>query len=172
MKCGFWNVGGWNTLVDSDNSSIREKCLLSLDLDVIGIAETHLKNNDVLELTGYVWLGHNRKNTHIKAKKGSGGVGVFLKQSLFQSYDVNMIDNDKEGILWLKFSPKGNETEFLCCVCYLPPINSTRNIDGNEFFDTLLSQIHMYCKDTMFFYAAISMRAAQSWKITYLGWIS
>ena len=43
------------------------------------------------------------------------------------------------------------ETEFLCCFWYLPPINSTRNIDGNEFCDTLLIQIHMYCKDTVLF---------------------
>ena len=64
-----------------------------------------------------------------------------------------MIDDDKEGILWLKFLPKGDETEFLCCVCYLPSINWTRNVDGNEFFDTLLSLIHMYCKDPAFFYA-------------------
>ena len=100
------------------------------------------------------------------------GVGDFLKQSLFQSYDVNMIDNDKEGILWLKLSPKGNETEFLCCVCYLPPINSTRNVDGNEFLTHSLARYTCIAKILYFFYAAISMRAAQSWKITYLGWIS
>ena len=65
----IWNVGGWNKRNDSASSSIREKSLLSLDLDIIGIAETHLQDSDILKPVGYVWLGH-KVNTHIKAKKG------------------------------------------------------------------------------------------------------
>ena len=98
MKCGFWNVGGWNKRNDSANSSIREKSLLSLDLDIIGIAETHLQDSDILKLVGYVWLGHNRVNTHIKVKKGSGGVGIFINQTLLQIYNVTVINNGYEGI--------------------------------------------------------------------------
>ena len=39
---------------------------------------------------------------------------------------------------------------FHVCVGYLPPQESTRNIEAGEFFDNLICQIHRYCKDSMF----------------------
>ena len=78
-------------------------------------------------------FGHNRKNTHINAKKGSGGVGFFVKQAFLKHYAVSRVDDNFEGILWLKFCPLNGGPEFLGCVCYLPPIESTRNIDGANF---------------------------------------
>ena len=86
----------------------------------------------------YVWCGQNRKQIHIRVKKGSGGVGFLIKQSLYDEYDISIIDDEHEGILWLKFSPKFDDgTSFCCCLCYLPPIESTRAIDVNDFFDSL-----------------------------------
>ena len=120
-------------------------------MDVIGIAETHLKGNDVLYLPGYVWFGQNRQYVHVRAKKGSGGVGCFVRNSITQTYDVSIIDEDFEGILWLKFCPRTNEKPFYCCICYLPPSDSTRNIDLGEVYDTLLFQIHKYCKEDFFY---------------------
>ena len=72
-------------------------------------------------------------------------------QAFLKHYAVSRVDDNFEGILWLKFCPLNGGPEFLGCVCYLPPIESTRNIDGGEFFDTLLCQIHMYCKSNVFF---------------------
>ena len=50
----------------------------------------------------------------------------------------------------LQFSSKADSESFHFCVCYLPPIESTRDIDANEFFDTLLYQVHMYYKNSVF----------------------
>ena len=36
-------------------------------------------------------------------------------------------------------------------MCYLPPADSTRNVDVHEFYDTLLSQIHTYGTNSLFF---------------------
>ena len=59
-------------------------------------------------------------------KKRSGGIGFLIKQSLYEEYDVSIIDSETEGILWLKFLTKYViGTGFCCCVCYLPPIEST-----------------------------------------------
>ena len=68
-----------------------------------------------------------------------------------ESFNVSIKDDLYEGILWLKFSPFNNEKPFYCCVCYLPPSDSTRNIDHGDFYDTLLFQIHTYCKDDFFY---------------------
>ena len=99
---GFWNVRGWNINTHTDNYNIRSLCVQELNLDIIGIAETHLTNNNVLELDGYKWFGNNRKNIHVRAKTGSGGVGFFIKAELLNYFDVSVLDDTSKGILWLK----------------------------------------------------------------------
>ena len=42
VKMGFWNVNGWSSNNESDNSIFRESCIHILDLDIIGVAETHI----------------------------------------------------------------------------------------------------------------------------------
>ena len=46
----------------SDNHKLRNECLLSSNLVFIGIAETHLVDNQNINLPGYTWYGQNRKN--------------------------------------------------------------------------------------------------------------
>lgn len=104
-----------------------------------------------MKLKGYRWYGHNRNKIHVRAKRGSGGVGFFIKEEVCSDYDIMRLDDSYEGILWLKLTAKFGNQELLCCVCYLPPIESTRDIDCNDFLDTLTSQIHMYCKDSQFY---------------------
>ena len=56
----------------------------------MGIAETHLVNDSVINVDNYEWFGNNRKHIHIRAKAGSGGVGILVKKdvlSTFKSYD-------------------------------------------------------------------------------------
>ena len=130
---------------------MREKCVLFQDLDLIGIAETHLLNESTLDLPGFVWYGHNRTNIHVKAKRDSDGVGFFIKHNILNAYTVSVVDNSFEGVLWLEFVSKTHRENFMACVCYLPPIEPSRNIDGNEFYVTLLCQIHMYCQNSVFF---------------------
>lgn len=118
--------------------------MLSLDLDVIGVAETHLQNNDILSLTGYTWMGNNRTNTHRKAPKGSGGVGVFIRNELYEQFNIENIDCETEGMFWFSLTDKSTTEKLLFCVCYVPPANSTRQINVGEYFDTLMTKIHQY----------------------------
>ena len=37
-----------------------------LDVDIIGIADTHLTGDTQLELSGYKWFGNNRKHLHVR----------------------------------------------------------------------------------------------------------
>ena len=54
--------------IQSDNHKLRSDCLLLNNLDIIGIAETHLHDAQCLYLPVYTWYGQNR------IKKGSGGI--------------------------------------------------------------------------------------------------
>lgn len=135
----------------TDNHFLREQCVNLRNFDILGLAETHLTDDNVLKLKGYQWYGHNRKKIHVRAKRGSGGVGFFIKEDMCSDYDIIRLDDSYEGILWLELTPKVGKQELLCCVCYLPPTESTRDVDCNDFLDTLTCQIHMYSKESMFY---------------------
>ena len=81
-------MNGW-TLT---NGELRRLLLSHYDADFISLNETHLKGQSSIEIEGYTWFGMNRK-THFRAPKGSGGVGVLVKNSIFGSYKVNVFDN-------------------------------------------------------------------------------
>lgn len=70
---------------------------------------------------------------------------------MLEDYKIETLDSDTEGILWLKFISKHKGWDFCCCVCYVPPTDSTRAVDLNEFYDTLMCQVHLYCRDMFFF---------------------
>ena len=72
-----------------------------LNLDILGVIETHLKNEDSLKIDGYTWFGNNRKQLHINARCGSGGVGILIKNSLLMEYTCDVIDSTQDGILWV-----------------------------------------------------------------------
>ena len=57
---------------------------------------------------------------------------------------MSVLDDSCEGILWLKLCHKSSKLCILPCVCYLPPENSSRFIDVNTFYDSLLTDIYKY----------------------------
>ena len=115
-----------------------------LDVDIMGLAETHLTSDTELELNGYKWFGNNRKHLHVRARMGPGGVGFFIKLSLLDAFDVSVLDDSVEGILWLNMKHKRTGFRFLPCECYLPPKNSSRRVDVYEFYDNLLANIYQF----------------------------
>ena len=123
---------------------IRKECLDSLNLDIIGVAESHLLGQNSLEIDGYKWFGNNRKSVHTKARKGSGGVGIFVKSELFEHFRIEKLNDNTEGILWINLRPIHTGEQLKFCVCYLPPANSTRNVNSQEYFDLLMSQVYEY----------------------------
>ena len=115
-----------------------------LNLDIIGIAESHLKGDDSIELDGYQWFGNNRKALHFRARTGSGGVGFFIHNDIASCFNIKILDNSFEGILWLEMRHKFDDIVLLPCVCYLPPENSSRHVDVLAFFDKLLTDLYEY----------------------------
>ena len=95
-------------------------------------------------IPGFKWFGQNRRQTHVRAKCGSGGVGFLVQDSVLDDFDVKILDDSVEGILWLSFVHKKDNFTFLSCVCYLVPANSSYNVNANDFFDNLLFQISQY----------------------------
>jgi hypothetical protein len=86
----------------SDSNILRTKCLELLSFDLIGIAETHLLGTNKINLKGFTWFGNNRKYIHRNAKHGSGGVGFLVKDNMLLDFNISILNDSQEGILWLK----------------------------------------------------------------------
>ena len=129
---------------NSDNFNFRNCGVQYLNCDIFCVVETFLRGNESLALPGYTFYGHNRGNLHNNARRGSGGVGVFVRDSLVQLYDILVIDKTIEDIMWLKFSSKLGTDNLVLCVCYLPPAESTRHVDAETFYCNLLEQVYAY----------------------------
>ena len=97
-----------------------------------------------MQVPGYSWYGNNRNRIHKNAKAVSGGVGFLIKNEILTEFDIMVLQQSYEGIFWLKLTHKTESLVLLPCVCYLPPENSSRRVDVNDFFDNLLSDFYQF----------------------------
>ena len=83
-------------------------------------------------------------DVRINVRNGSGGVGLLIENTFASNYNNQILDKGHECILWINFKHILNGTCFNLCVCYLPPEDSSRYVNVDEFFDTLLTKIYQY----------------------------
>ncbi|CAC5421363.1 unnamed protein product [Mytilus coruscus] len=103
-------------------------------------------------MNNYLWLGNNRKQIHVRAKTGSGGVGILIKKELSKVLKVTIENDSTDGILWVKFTDMKNSSNmFYVCVIYLPPEFSARSVNAHNFFDVLMEQIYSIPKGNSFY---------------------
>ena len=101
--------------------------------DVIALVETWLKGEEEIVVEGYRWFVCNRRTLHRKAVRGSGGVGVLIREEVMKEYAVEVLDSDVDDALWLRLSNgEGEEGSLVLAVCYLPPETSSRGMGGEE----------------------------------------
>ena len=82
-----------------------------------------------------------------KAVRGSRGVGMLVKDKVYNKFKVNVVNTSYEGILWVKFEHRDNpQVTFLVCVCYLPPSRSSRGDTSQEFLYSNLGPVCI-CRD-------------------------
>ena len=62
-----WNVNGWTY----QNQILRCEIIKNINPDIACINEAHLKDLDIIKLTGYTWFGFNRPARH-KCTQSSG----------------------------------------------------------------------------------------------------
>ena len=135
VRWGLWNVRGF---AQKDHCRLRECVVQAMNLDIICLCETFLRNNDSIRIKGYRWFGNNRKTISRRAIRGSRGVGILVKDSLFDSFSIGIVDKKNEDILWIACTQIGNpENTLYMCICYMPPIGSSRGDKSQEVFDIL-----------------------------------
>ncbi len=79
LKLISWNINGCT----KENAHIRLTALSHLNADIICLGETHLKNENTVNIDNYVPYNHKRQSIHINAHKGSGGVYFSVKNCVY-----------------------------------------------------------------------------------------
>ena len=120
--------------------------LEKLNAEILCLQETHLSDNNTNQpwLDGYRWIGHCRTIKHVNANMTHGGVGVFIKESVYQTYHVSILDKSYDGILALLFKDKISGYCFTLYNIYLPPENSPYGRDSTAFYTHLLSLVYLH----------------------------
>lgn len=91
------NVRGWT----ANTAEIKMKLCKHNDPDLICLAETHLAIDETIAVYGYRFYGKSRVS-----QRASGGVGILVKDTVYQNYLVEVCSNDTEGILALSLTHK------------------------------------------------------------------
>ena len=73
------NINGWT----ENNKELRLALIKHTSPDVLCLQETHLDAGQSINIEGYLWIGHNRTNKHVKVKKASGGGWKYLLKTRY-----------------------------------------------------------------------------------------
>lgn len=96
-------------------------------------------------MNGYTWIGNKRNFISNKAWRESGGVGFRIKNSIFEYFEVHILDKSRDDILWIYLKSVNDPNLVLdFSVCYLQPERSSRGNISQEFYEHLLSQLYLY----------------------------
>ena len=81
--------------------------------------------------------------------RGSGGLCVLIKDSLYNSFSVNIVDKH-EGIFGIELKEKITNFTFVLYSCYLAPEGSIWGRDPSGYFGHLLAESYLHCNDDVF----------------------
>ena len=148
MMC--WNVCGWLRKNGGQYEQLYEEYDMRSAVigfyspDVVAVVESWLKGEDELVVEGYKWLGNNRRNLHKNAVRGSGGVGILVREEVLKHCSVGILDSSVEDVLWVQFSWGKEEQALVLAVCYIPPESSSRGKGAEETLQALAEGVAKY----------------------------
>lgn len=133
----------------------------SLNPHFISLNETHLAE-DSLDINGFTWFGHKRV-AHRNAVKASGGVGLCVKNTIFDQFVVNIVDKAHDGIICIYFEHRVSQYSFAIISCYLSPESSAWGRDADSFFNHLLTMLYMlsHSVDAVYICGDLNSRIAE-----------
>ena len=116
--------------------------ILQNNPDVICLIETHLHDDNKIDIPGYKYFGINRKLLNKNANRGSGGVGLLVKLELFSENFVTICAEIQETVIGLELVNK-HTTERTIIYCTYLPLDTSRYGQQNENILNLLT-IELY----------------------------
>jgi hypothetical protein len=107
-----WNVCGIKNKIEE----LRESMLLK-KMDVLGVAETFLGNDETVDVEGFKWIGNGRKNKKRGMKRFDAGVGFLIANYI----DFSVVEHEEEegegsdecetgDMIWIKLEETGRNS--------------------------------------------------------------
>jgi exonuclease III len=142
LSIAAWNING---LYDKIHDDLFVK---QLEIhDVVFITETHLKNEESIDVEGYYNLHRNHNQTK-KNGKIDGGIGILYKPYLKDG--IKLINDQNPDYLWFKFDKNffSLEKHLYVCAAYLPHEHSQYLIQREQdTIESLESDIVHFSQD-------------------------
>ena len=116
-----WNINGLSQ--DKLNDALLGSFLKQFD--IILLSETWASTHDAFSLDGYVYHNYPRKSKHLKSKRESGGLGIFIHHGIQEG--ILKWSHTDDIIAWiiLKKSFFGLENDIYLANIYIVPEGST-----------------------------------------------
>ena len=109
--------------------------------DILLLQETWFIKDRVVEIQSYKSLHFIRSAINPKALRGSGGISIYIKHQIADN--VRVMKSYLDCVVWLQMKENtvGNTRPIAMGVVYLPPESSVHNVDKEDYFMMLESDI-------------------------------
>ncbi len=112
------NIISWN--IQGVHEKLSENDLVNFMFktnDIIILTESHAKNNTEFDFPNFHYTNYARKYVHSNAPGPSGGIGIFIRDNIYEG--INIYSSD-ECIFWIKLlkSYFGGLNDKLIACCY------------------------------------------------------
>ena len=89
--------------------------------DIFCTVESKLDKYDIISLDGYTFMHQERRQKYLRK---SGGIGVFIKNSLYQH--IKLVESSSDYVMWLEVSDANckKNKPFCLGIVYQPPESS------------------------------------------------
>ena len=124
---------------------MRQKIILYNNPDIVCICETHLRDEEKIDVQDYLYMGCNRKKLDKRALCGSGGVGILYKAELHNYYDIEKLFEFKDNIISILWTSKLTGEQLAVYSIYLPPDSSKYGQDNEQILNSLTIDMYKNC---------------------------
>jgi len=140
LKVICWNIQGIGTKLELE--SVQGFLFRN---DIIFLSETMKLDSFVPDIAGFRYFHCQRSYQHPRARRPSGGIGVFIRSDLFTSGIVTL-EKFTEWVIWLKI--KIDDSILILGGVYIPPIGSKVNTRLANIYDDLQKDIAIFLDRT------------------------
>ena len=110
--------------------------------DILCLSETHLDDTDIVDIANCSFISKNISQAY---KRKSGGIGVYVKDTL--SPFIHVLPNQSEYVLWISINKAitNLDEDLIFGALYIPPENS--RFFSQDLFMVLEEEITSKCNE-------------------------
>ena len=123
--------------------NLKDFVSATMDSDIIVLSETWATDINSAQLKGYCSYYFNRPNLSERARRGSGGIAIFVKTEV--NYRIKIIKSHEDKYVWLQLNCFDHSL-FVACVYFPPGCVPREQSEDTSVLDLLMSDI-VWIKD-------------------------